>query len=137
MVNLVQQLARQTWIQSYLLSLQKLDSNIIALKKEYTLLSDSLSPSVNLNNRTANDDMVTTQRNALLDQIKVYQNTAGEVSMAIQSNAPSLIVLEKASVSAKADKPKKPEILLAAFISSILFGILAILIYHRKQAVHV
>jgi uncharacterized protein involved in exopolysaccharide biosynthesis len=70
----------------------------------------------------------------ILDQMNSYQKAANEFQLAIDNNAPALYVLENAVPAAKSEKPNKAEVLLAALIASLLFGLMGLLVYHREEA---
>lgn len=134
LVEFTQAITQNTWKQAYASSLEKLDTSIATMEKEYNDLAGNLKLPDGLTGSAGSIDLVIDQRNALLEQVKEYKKSANEFKLAIENDAPALIVLEAAYPSAKADKPRKPEILMAAFIISLVFGSLAVLLLDRKQA---
>lgn len=133
MVDIVQTMTQDIWKRSYERLLEKLDTSIAAMEKEYNALANSLKVPDGVTGSAGSIDLIIAQRDALLEQIKEYKKSANEFRLAIENDAPALIVLERGYPSAKADKPKKAGILMAAFIVSLIFGIVAALVYDRKQ----
>lgn len=66
-------------------------------------------------------------KNALIEDKKLLH----EFSLAAGVNQPSLLILEKAYPSLKADKPKHWLIIASAFLLSLFFGVFAALIINR------
>lgn len=129
-VTFVHEMLQDVWRRSYQSSLDHLNQSIIDFEKEYHTISDS---STNKNKSASNVSLLKTKQNILLEQIQEYQKSANEFSLAIQNNAPALIEIEKGYPSAKADKPQKLDVLIAAFFISLIFACLATLIYNRKK----
>ena len=77
--------------------------------------------------------MLESQRQSVLEQMKQYQKSANEIKLAIASTPPALYIVEKATTSASADKPIFIIDLLIVLFASILFAIIATLIFERKQ----
>ena len=128
LVEIVQQTEAAIWKENYRNSLAKLKSNIAGMETEYKTLAtaNGLSEAENKLNQSKLQN--------ILDQMNSYQKAANEFQLAIDNNAPALYVLEKAVPAAKSEKPNKWEVLLAAFIASLLFGLMGLLVYHREDA---
>lgn len=129
-VTFVHEMLQDIWKRSYQSSLNHLNQSIAGFEKEYHKISDSSS---NKTISSSNLNLLIIKRNTLLEQIQQYQKSANEFSLAIQNNTPALIEIEKGYPSAKADKPKKLDVLMAAFFISLIFASLAALIYNRKK----
>lgn len=129
-VSFVHEILQNVWRKSYQSSLKHLQYSITLFEKEYKNLSDSI-----LNNSTNNTivQLLSNKKYVILDQINEYQKAANEFALAIQNNPPALIEIEKGYPSAKADKPKKLEVLTAAFFISFIFACLLVLFYKRKN----
>jgi hypothetical protein len=128
LVEIVQQTEATIWKENYRNSLTKLKSNISSMEAEYK----SLATATGLSEAEAKLNQSKLQN--ILDQMNSYQKAANEFQLAIDNNAPALYVLEKAVPAAKSEKPNKWEVLLAAFIASLLFGLMGLLVYHREEA---
>ena len=70
---------------------------------------------------------------SLLQQLQQYQKTADEYQLASNNKTPALYILEDAVPAAKAEKPKKLEILFLTAITSFCFGVFASLAYSRNK----
>lgn len=129
-VSFVHEILQNVWRKSYQSSLKHLQYSITLFEKEYKNLSDSI-----VNNSTNNTivQLLSNKKYVILDQINEYQKAANEFALAIQNNPPALIEIEKGYPSAKADKPKKLEVLTAAFFISFIFACLLVLFYKRKN----
>jgi tetratricopeptide (TPR) repeat protein len=129
-VSFVHEILQNVWRKSYQSSLKHLQYSITLFEKEYKNLSDSI---VNNSTNSTIVQLLSNKKNVLLDQINEYQKAANEFALAIQNNPPALIEIEKGYPSAKADKPKKLEVLTAAFFISFIFACLLVLFYKRKN----
>jgi len=72
--------------------------------------------------------------NSYLEKIQTQEKIAGEIKLAIENNAPAMYVLETAVPAAKFEKPNIPEVLLLTALISFVFGTMALLVYHREDA---
>lgn len=72
--------------------------------------------------------------NSLLEKIQTQEKAAGEIQLAIDNNAPAMFVLETAVPAAKSEKPNIPEVLLLTALISFVFGVIALLVYHREDS---
>jgi uncharacterized protein involved in exopolysaccharide biosynthesis len=130
MVTIVQQMEESIWQKNYQTSLDKINVSINDLEKEVTSINEFLRHA----EITADAALTyTNKREALLQQLKQYYTAANEFKLAISNNAPALYIIENATPAAKHDKPKKPDVLIAALIISFVFGCLIALLYSRKR----
>ena len=128
MVDIIQQREADIWRNSYTRSSDALENAVTAMEGQYKQLADSLTAS-----KPPIHDLLTLKMQTLLDQVKEYRKTADEFKLAIQSQPAVLYVMEKAVPAAKAERPDKPAVLLAAFILALLFGSLLVLINNRNN----
>ncbi len=70
---------------------------------------------------------------AFYEQIKQYEKLIGEYQLVIDSKPPSLIVVERARVAEKPDKPKRMYIMIGTLVLSFLFSLLLVLVLHRRK----
>lgn len=111
--------------------LLQLDSAFQKNQKEYLLLTDSL----NRSNSAALKQLLSTEITALLNQIAQDKQLISEIKIAISNNPNALVVLEKATPSAKTERPKRLVLILASLIGSLFFGVLAALVFNRTKNV--
>ncbi len=128
MVAIVQQREADIWRNNYAKSLSGLESSLSAMEDQYKRLGDSIAQS-----KPPIHDLLETKMQILLEQIKEYRKTADEFKLAIESQPAVLYIMESAVPAAKAERPDKPAIILAAFILSLLFSSLLILLGNRKS----
>jgi uncharacterized protein involved in exopolysaccharide biosynthesis len=111
--------------------LANLDAAYKKYQASFLLLSDSIRRTTN----AAQQQLLQTEANALLTQVQDTKKLMEEVNIAVDNNPPALKVLEQAYATAKPEKPKRLVLVLASFFGSLIFGILAALIYNRKKTV--
>ena len=129
-IDIIQQTEQNMWKQMYQTSLDKTNESITDLEKQYANISDSIS----VENKSFKKEMLETQRQSALEQIKQYQKSANELKLAIAATPPALYIVEKAIPSASADKPIIVNVLLIVLFASAVFGMIAALVYERKQS---
>ncbi len=129
MIDIIQETEQDMWKQVYQNNLNQLNKSINELESQYQKISDSLS----INSKSFKNEMLESQRQSVLEQMKQYQKSANEIKLAIASTPPALYIVEKATASASADKPIFIIDLLIVLFASILFAIIATLIFERKQ----
>lgn len=130
MVALIQDIGSETWRKNYDASLEKTEMAAGFMEQEYRLLSDSL-PSINGSSR----QLAEARQQSLLEQIKQYRKTANEFKLAAATPPAVLYIMEPATPAAKAERPDKTNIILAAMIAGFIFGCLLVIIYDRNQLV--
>jgi capsular polysaccharide biosynthesis protein len=123
-VDIVQGMAQDVWKKSYEKTLQTMSAASADLEQQYSSLIDSTGTSAQLHQ---------IKRQGLLDQIQQNERIASQLKTAIANNTPALIILERAYPSAKADKPKKLLVILAALLSALAFSIISVLTFERRQ----
>lgn len=127
LVEITQMSEEAIWKARYEASMKKLNSSVAEMETEYKTLSGKTTGF--LGGHTALED---SKMHNLLEQINSFQKAANEFKVAIQNNAPALYVMEKAAPAAKSEKPNRPGVLIAAFLISLVFGSLAVLVYNRE-----
>lgn len=128
LVAIMQETGAEVWQKNYDQSLQKLNVSVTLMEQEYQQLSDSL-PAISGSRRELAVDKLQT----LLEQVKQYRKAADEFKLAIQIPSPVLYVMEPAVPAAKAERPDKTAILLAAMIAGLLFSCILVLVNDRNQ----
>lgn len=129
MIGIIEETEQNMWKEVYQNNQKKLDESIKDLEAQYQKTSDSLS----INTNAYKKEMLESQRQLALEQIKQYQKSSNEIKLAIATTPPALYVIEKAMASASADKPNFTVDLLIVLFASIVFAMIAALIYERNQ----
>jgi uncharacterized protein involved in exopolysaccharide biosynthesis len=132
-IDIIQQIEQATWKKVYQNELDKLTLSLQDLDKQFKLLSDSIEASYTNTHPPHSSDLFNIKRENIVDQIKQYSKSVNELQLAISTTPPTLYIVEKARPAAIAERPAKIEILIAAFFSSLIFGIISILIYERNK----
>jgi LPS O-antigen subunit length determinant protein (WzzB/FepE family) len=109
--------------------LMQLDSAFQKNQQEYVALSDSL----NKTSSPALKQLLSTESTALLNQIAQDKQLINEIKITVNNNPNALVVLEKATASAKTEKPKRLVLILASLIGSLFFAIIAALVFNRTK----
>ena len=130
-IEVVQQITAAGLKKSYEQSLFLLDSTLAGLVSKYGALVGSGNNATGLQ-AGRNVALFDVEKTTLLEQIKQYQKTYSEVALASKNIQPALIVLQTASPSAKAGKPRVLAWLFGVLVASFSFGLLAVLLYDRK-----
>ena len=130
MVAIIQEIETNIWLKNYLASAEKINSSIITKENEYKLLSDSL-----LKIPKNNTALVMGHLQTLAEQINQYRKTADEFALAAANPPAVLYSLESGAPAAKAERPDKAGIIIAACIAGFLFSCLLILVNDRKNMI--
>jgi t-SNARE complex subunit (syntaxin) len=117
-------MSQDLWKKSYVNTLQKISASSSEIEQQFKTLADTLRN---------NAQLLQVKKQALLEQIQQNEKVANQIKVAISSNTPALIVMEKAYPSAKADSPKKLITILAAMFSALAFSIIVVLVFERRQ----
>ncbi len=129
-VKFVQEMEEGFWKNNYQSTLENLQASIKKMENDVKVISDSIKI------QTANSAqamLLKNKREVLLQQLQQYQKTADEYQLASNNKTPALYILEDAVPAAKAEKPKKLEILFLTAITSFCFGVFASLAYSRNK----
>lgn len=124
--NMAEELLQQT-NKSALNNLRELKKKVETQVRQY---ADSTQPIPT----SGNYALWQNRQISMLDQLKQFDKAINEYELAITNKQPALFVLESAYASAKADKPKKAEVLIGAVLAALLFGIISVLVYDRNHS---
>jgi capsular polysaccharide biosynthesis protein len=105
------------------------NKSIDSLQKTYVELYNN-----NKDSKVQRLEIDVIKMNSLLEQIQSQEKVAGEIKLAIDNNAPGLFVLEMAVPAAKPEKPNIPEVFILTALFSLVFSIMAMLIYNREES---
>lgn len=129
LVKIIETKLEDIWQSNYRSTKEQLNLSITQTETSYKQLHDSLSKAP-----AAQTSLIQKHMETLLEQLTQFRKTAATVQL-IGATAPAaLYVLEPAVPAAKAERPDKPAIILAATIAGFLFSLLAALLSNRKQA---
>ena len=135
MMSMVEGKVQTIWQAGYSKALNQFDTAINRLQQEFDSMGLRGETLLKMPGSPVNNDFLLNQRAEILQQLKEYRRIRGEFRVAQANTSPALIVLEAASAAPKPGKPKKLVLLLAAFLLSSFFGVLAALVYDRKSAI--
>lgn len=71
------------------------------------------------------------RKQALIAQLQQYEKLISEYQLIVDNKPPVLVIIENARVAHWPDKPKYLRVVLATFVLSLLFGLLAILLIEK------
>ena len=129
-IDILQEIEQQMWKQVYQNSFNQLDRSDKDLENQYRLINDSISNTTVVYKK----EMFETKRQLILEQLKQFQKSENELKLALATTPPTLYIIEKAFPSVSQDKPSLLPTLLAVFFISLIFAIIAALVFERKQA---
>lgn len=127
MIALIEETESAVWEKNYQAAADQINASLTSMEKEYRVLSDSLS-----HTDKTSAGLLTLRMQTISDQLREYQKKAGEFSLAAKAAPPVLYVLQAASPAAKAERPDKPAIILAACFAGFVFICLWLLVAYRK-----
>lgn len=129
LVKIIETKLEDIWQSNYRSTKEQLNLSITQTEISYKQLHDSLSKAP-----AAQTSLIQKHMETLLEQLTQFRKTAAAIQL-IGATAPAaLYVLEPAVPAAKAERPDRPAIILAATIAGFLFSLLAALLSNRKQA---
>jgi LPS O-antigen subunit length determinant protein (WzzB/FepE family) len=123
MVEIIEETATAVWQKNYKQSIEKLDASLYSMEQEYRALHDS----------SGKDALALMKMQTLSEQINQYRKTADEFKLASQTTPAVLYVMETGSPAAKAERPDKPAVILAACLIGFLFSCLLVLVNNRNS----
>ncbi len=129
MVTIVTEMEAAIWQKNYAKALQNLNKTVTDMEQQYRLLSDSLAKGLNMGQH----ELTAARMQSLLEQIKQYRRSADEFKLAAETHPAVLYTLETAVPAAKAERPAKLNIILAACALGFVFSCLLLLISDRKK----
>jgi hypothetical protein len=128
MVAIITETGTAVWQNNYAKSSAALEQALAVMESSYEQLSDSISKQSG-----AQQELLHTRKQILLEQIRQYQLAASEFKLAAQTQPSVLYVLERAVPAVKAERPEKLAIILAAALAGFVFSSLLVLLLDRKQ----
>jgi uncharacterized protein involved in exopolysaccharide biosynthesis len=128
MVSLVSETETAVWQSNYTQALSNLDATVADMQQRYRQLADSMPAEGG-----ALRELSVARQQTLLEQLKQYQKSADEFRLAAQAHPAALYVLETATPAAKAERPAKLEIILAAAAAGFVFACLLLLFNDRNK----
>ncbi len=129
LIGIVEQKLKAIWLSNYQEAQDKLNLSILQTEQQFRQLNDSLSYT-----SSAERTLVQKHMETLLEQLNQYRKTAAAFKLMGETVPDALYVLEPATPAAKAERPDKPAIILAAAIAGFIFSLLLLLLGNRKQS---
>lgn len=129
LIAIVEKKLETIWQSNYQASVTKLNASVAAAEEQYRQLSDSLQT---LSSSKA--ILVQKHMETILEQLAQYRKTADAFKLMDETAPKALYVLEEAVPAAKAERPDKPAIIIAAAIAGFVFSILLLLVGNRKRS---
>ncbi|MBW0178979.1 Wzz/FepE/Etk N-terminal domain-containing protein [Sediminibacterium sp.] len=108
-----------------------LEKAIQTKETEYQQLADSLRKIPETKDQLF--ELLQLRIKSVLSDLQEYRTLAAQFGVMTKMQTPVLFVLDKAVPSAKAERPDKPAIILAAAVAGFIFSILLLLLGNRKQ----
>lgn len=132
MIKIVTRQAEQISHEQYAGSQSLLEKTILAKEGEYRQLSDSLQKIPQ--QQYDSYELLQLSAKSVLKELQEYRTLYAQFTMMAKLQTPVLFVLDKAVPAAKAERPDKPAIIIAAAIAGFVFSILLLLIANRKRS---
>lgn len=126
----LQQIHQDVQTTNNAMMLSKVSSEYNEKKKEYQKISDSLQ---HIN--PATNDFLSMQKSSLVQQMMEYEKLLDQYKLMVSARPQALIIIEKATPALKPDKPRSFEIVIAAAVVSLFFGILVALVLERRRTI--
>jgi hypothetical protein len=121
----IQELHQHLQNESNVSNLAIIKEAYVLKQKEFLQLSDSAGAATN--------QVIKLKLASLADQLQVYEKMMGEYQLAINANAPVLLIVENARPALWSDRPRIIETVLFVFFGSFVFSfLLALFIESRK-----
>ncbi|NCI51791.1 hypothetical protein GWC95_17835 [Sediminibacterium roseum] len=125
LVDIVQQTGTQIWRSNYNQQIEKFDSTLSVMQKEYATVLDSAK-------KVKTESTGPLRLQQLYDRIQSFSKVSDEFKLASQTLPPLLYVLEPASPAAFAQRPDKPAVIIAAALLAFVFACIVVLVSDRK-----
>lgn len=129
LVELVSSIAQLSWRQEYAGSIKALQSTIERAENELQVYNLELSRS--------NEQMqvlLLTRRAAQVEQLQQFHKSLQEYKLALENQAPAVVVLQNAKPASIHHKPRKLPILAATFLLAVAFAVLVAVAYKNKTS---
>jgi uncharacterized protein involved in exopolysaccharide biosynthesis len=112
-----------------LMILSKINEEYVKKKTEYQKWTDSMvhvSSAIDL-------DLLNVRKNLWLQQLQEYEKLTSQYQLMVDVKPQALIIVEKATPAIEADQPGSMQIIVAAAVLSLFFGVLAALFLERRK----
>ncbi|TDO26575.1 Wzz/FepE/Etk N-terminal domain-containing protein [Sediminibacterium goheungense] len=132
MIKIVTRQAEQIAHEQYEGSQSLLEKTIRNKEEEYRQLADSLQKIPQ--QQYDSYELLQLSAKSVLKELQEYRTLYAQFTMMAKLQTPVLFVLDKAVPAAKAERPDKPAIIIAAAIAGFVFSILLLLVGNRKRS---
>lgn len=131
----LQELHQHLQNESNVLTLEKIKQEYALKQNKFLQLSDSMENegSNTSTNSTARNEIIKTKLSALTNQLQQYENLIGQYQLAVNTNAPVLLIVENARPSLWPDKPKILQTVLFVFFGALIFSFLLVLFTESRK----
>lgn len=131
----LQELHQHLQNESNVLTLEKIKQEYALKQNKFLQLSDSMENegSNTSTNSTARNEIIKTKLSALTNQLQQYENLIGQYQLAVDTNAPVLLIVENARPSLWPDKPKILQTVLFVFFGALIFSFLLVLFTESRK----
>lgn len=129
LISVVKKQLELIWQSNYQATQHQLNHSITQTEQQFRQLNDSL-----LNTSQAQGILLQKHMETLLEQLTQFRKTAATLKLMGETAPSALYVLEPAVPAAKAERPDKAAIILAATIAGFIFSLLLLLLGNRKQS---
>lgn len=104
------------------------------VKEDYTLKQQQYKATVDSMQKVsgAASDIAQAKKLALFEQLQQYEKMIDQYQLALNTNPPVLLTVEKARPPVWADKPKTTEVVLLTFFAALVMALLAALFFHSR-----
>jgi hypothetical protein len=109
--------------------LQKVKEDYARKQQQYKTTVDSMQRATG-----AESDIAQAKKTALFEQLQQYEKLVDQYQLALSTNPPVLLNVERARPSLWADKPRTVEIVLLTFFAALLVSFLISLFLHSRKA---
>ncbi|WP_207497115.1 Wzz/FepE/Etk N-terminal domain-containing protein [Aridibaculum aurantiacum] len=128
MVELIASTAERSWRKEYASSLTALQTRIEKEELELVALENMIRTG-----RTEGAQIaLLSKRAALVEQLQQLYKASNEYQLAIDNQPAALVVMQHASPAVTHHKPRKGDVLVAVFLASLAFAVIAAVVYDRK-----
>jgi len=131
MIKIVTKQAERIAQEQYAASQSLLEKTILTKENEFRQLTDSMRRVGAQNNELL--ELLQLNAKSVLKELEEYRTLTAQFALMVKLQTPVLFVLDKAVPAAKAERPDKPAIILAAAIAGFIFSLLLSLLVNRKQ----
>ena len=128
LIAIVKQQLESIWLSNYQSTQEKLNQSILHAEAQFEKLNDSM-----MHASAAQAILLQKHMETLLEELGKYRKTAATFKLMGETTPPALYVLEPAVPAAKAERPDKAAIIIAAAIAGFIFSVLGLLLGNRKQ----